>query len=70
MKAITGYLPPRRAPSSSTGWMAGVLEYMSLDHHYQNMLRGVIDSRDILYYLSVTGFFSLLTAHNLAQRPE
>lgn len=52
------------------GWMAGVLEYLSLDYHYQNMLRGVIDSRDILYYLSVTGFFSLLTAHNLAQRPE
>lgn len=50
--------------------MAGVLQYLGLDYHYQNLLRGVIDSRDILYYLSVTAFAGLLTAYSLARRPE
>lgn len=50
--------------------IARVLEYMGLDYHYQNLLRGVIDSRDILYYLSVTIFACFLTAYNLAKRPE
>lgn len=52
------------------GWMAGFLEYLSIDFHYQNLLRGVIDSRDILYYLSVTVFMLLLTSYNVARRPE
>lgn len=52
------------------GFLAGILEYLSLDYHYQNLLRGVIDTRDVLYYLSVTVFFGMLTAFNLAKRPE
>ena len=52
------------------GFMASVLEYLSMDYHYQNLLRGVIDTRDVLYYLSVTLFFGLLTGYNLARRPE
>ena len=31
-----------------------LLEYLSIDYHFQNIARGVIDSRDVLYYLSVT----------------
>ena len=50
--------------------IARVLEYMGLDYHYQNLLRGVIDTRDILYYVSMTLFAFLLTAYNLAKRPE
>ncbi|MEM1093379.1 MAG: ABC transporter permease subunit [Bacteroidota bacterium] len=52
------------------GWMAGTLEYLSTDFHYQNLLRGVIDSRDIIYYLSLTTFFVLLTGYNLARRAD
>ncbi len=52
------------------GWLSGFLQYLGIDFHYQNLLRGVIDTRDILYYVSVTAFFSLLTAYNLARRPE
>lgn len=52
------------------GWMAGILQYLGLDYHYRNLLRGVIDSRDVLYYLSVTAFAFLLTAYSLARRPE
>jgi ABC-2 type transport system permease protein len=61
MDKVTEFLP---------GSLAGFLEYLSIDYHYRNLLRGVIDSRDVLYYLSVTLFAGLLTAYNLARRPE
>ncbi len=34
--------------------ISGLLQYLSIDYHFQNIARGVIDSRDVLYYLSVT----------------
>ena len=52
------------------GTLAGVLQYLGIDFHYQNLLRGVIDTRDVLYYLSMTAFAFLLTAYTLARRPE
>jgi len=30
-----------------------VLEYLSIDYHFRNIARGVIDTRDLLYYLSL-----------------
>lgn len=39
--------------SSSGGWFAGLLGYLSLATHYESMARGVIDSKDILYFLSI-----------------
>ncbi len=32
-----------------------LLEYLSIDYHFQNIARGVVDTRDVLYYVSVTG---------------
>ncbi len=32
---------------------AAILEYLSMDHHFQNIARGVADMRDIIYYVSV-----------------
>ncbi len=52
------------------GTLAGVLQYLGIDFHYQNLLRGVIDTRDVLYYVSMTAFAFLLTAYTLARRPE
>ena len=52
------------------GWLGGVLQYLGTDFHYQNLMRGVIDTRDVLYYLSMTAFAFLLTAYTLAKRPE
>jgi ABC-2 type transport system permease protein len=34
-------------------WMATIFEYVSIDYHFNNIARGVIDTRDIIYYLSV-----------------
>ena len=41
------------AGSSSGGWLAGILGYLSLANHYESMARGVIDSKDVLYFLSI-----------------
>ena len=36
--------------------LATLFEYLSVDYHFSNIARGVIDSRDIVYYLSAIGF--------------
>ncbi|MBI1803661.1 MAG: ABC transporter permease subunit [Ignavibacteriae bacterium] len=35
--------------------VATILEYISIDYHFSNIARGVIDSRDIIYYASAVG---------------
>lgn len=35
-------------------FLAPLFEYLSVSFHLDNMARGVIDSRDVLYYLSLT----------------
>lgn len=61
MDKVTAFLP---------GSLAGIFQYLGIDYHYRNLMRGVIDTRDVLYYVSVTLFACLLTAYNLAKRPE
>jgi ABC-2 type transport system permease protein len=38
-----------------------LFEYLGLGSHFESIGRGVIDSRDIIYYLSVISFFLYLT---------
>lgn len=42
--------------------MLGVLVYLGADFHFENISKGIIDSRDILYFLSVS-FLALYGAH-------
>jgi len=44
------------------------IEMLGIDFHYRSMSRGVIDSRDIIYFLSVIYFFLLLTVKNLDKK--
>ena len=37
------------------------LEYFSLSHHFQSISRGILDSRDLIYFLSISLFFLVLT---------
>lgn len=39
--------------SNSSGALALTFEYLSSNHHFQNIARGVIELGDIVYYLSV-----------------
>jgi ABC-2 type transport system permease protein len=44
------------------------IEMLGIDFHYNSISRGVIDTRDLVYFLSVTAFFLLLTRQNLLKR--
>ncbi len=44
----------------------GLLQYMGADFHFQNIAKGVIDSRDILYSLSIS-FVALYGTHIVMQ---
>jgi len=48
--------------------LAGIVQYISVDYHYSNISRGVIDSRNIVYFLSVIGFFLIMTIQSLQSR--
>lgn len=43
------------------GALEGPIKGISIQQHYESMSRGVIDSRDVLYFLGVIGIFLLLT---------
>ena len=47
---------------------ASVLEWLSFDHHFQSMARGVIDLRDVLFFFSVTVFALALAFRALESR--
>lgn len=44
------------------------LKYLGMGEHYHSILRGVIDSRDIVYYLSLVGLFLYLNVASLMSR--
>ncbi len=44
------------------------IEMLGIDFHYRSISRGVIDSRDVIYFLSIIFFFLIFTNHNLAKR--
>lgn len=48
--------------------LASILEYISTDSHFSSIARGVIDSRDIVYYISGISIFLLLTKLSLGSR--
>jgi len=45
--------------SNMTGFLGGLLSYLSLSTHYESISRGVIDTKDLIYFISVsfTGLF-------------
>jgi len=45
-----------------------LLTYLGIGNHFDSVGRGVLDSRDILYYLSVIGFFLFLNVRSLESR--
>ena len=45
-----------------------LLGSLGMQEHFRSLGRGLIDTRDVVYFLSVTGVFLLLTVLSLAQR--
>jgi ABC-2 type transport system permease protein len=51
-----------------TGGIDYYLEMAGIDFHYSNISKGVIDSRDIIYFLSIILLLLILTMRNLANK--
>jgi ABC-2 type transport system permease protein len=47
--------------------LAGIVTYLSVDVHFDSIARGVIDTRDVVYFLSLTGIGLALTTRTLGQ---
>lgn len=45
-----------------------IIEQLGIDFHYRNMSRGVIDSRDVIYCLSLIFFCLFITRKNIQAR--
>ena len=50
------------------GFLSTIFEYMSTGYHFESISRGVIDSRNIIYFASVITFFLLLSIRILEMR--
>jgi ABC-2 type transport system permease protein len=48
--------------------ISGLIQYISVDYHLSNISRGVIDSRNIIYFTSLIGFFLFITVRVLEVR--
>ena len=59
LRGLLVFLPPGPA---------AVLEYISFSYHLDNLARGVLDSRNILYFVSLTIMGLALAAERLADR--
>jgi ABC-2 type transport system permease protein len=44
------------------------IKSLGINSHYTSMSRGVIDTRDVIYYLSVIALFVILAKHSLERR--
>jgi len=49
-------------------WAVGVVSVLSAQGHFYNIARGVLDSRDILYFLSITLFCLLWATRSIEAR--
>ena len=49
-------------------YLTGIIQYLSVDYHLSNISRGVIDSRNLIYFASVVGFFLFMTVRVLEIR--
>lgn len=50
------------------GFLAGIVQYISVDYHLSNISRGVIDSRNLIYFGTVIAVFLILAVRVLEMR--
>jgi len=51
-----------------TGFFGGLFHYLSLSTHYESIARGVIDSKDILYFVSISFLGIFFAEASLSKR--
>jgi ABC-2 type transport system permease protein len=63
----SGFNAISRIPALSAG-ADYYIEMLGIDFHYRSVSGGVLDTRDIIYFLSLIALFLVITARNLAKR--
>lgn len=53
---------------SLSGFMGEIISYLSITQHFDSISRGVIDSRDVIFFLSVMFVGLILTEMNLLKK--
>ena len=51
-----------------SGRIGLIIQSIGINAHYSSISRGVIDTRDLVYFISISGFFILLTKLSLESR--
>jgi ABC-2 type transport system permease protein len=54
--------------SGMSGILGETISFLSISRHFESIARGVIDSRDLIYLLSITFIGLILTEMNLLKR--
>ena len=54
--------------SGQTGWIGSLLTDLSIPHHFESMSRGVIDTKDVFYFLALTILGLMLTEVVISKR--
>lgn len=49
----------------ANGQTAVFVQYLGMKHHFENIARGVLDTRDLIYFVSLTAFFLFLSVAQL-----
>ena len=50
------------------GWLSAILSYLSLSTHYESMARGVIDTKDLIYFGSIIALAFIGTEQAISKR--
>jgi ABC-2 type transport system permease protein len=63
--ALLGFWLIGWGADAAGGWVRTVLQYLSIIEHMDGFGKGVIDTKDVVYYLTVTAFALFLTLRAL-----
>ena len=53
---------------NSPGMAGKILDYLSVSTHFDSMIRGLVDSRDLIYFLGITFIGLVLTETMLIRK--
>jgi ABC-2 type transport system permease protein len=54
--------------SDSSGLIGQILDYLNLQTHFESISRGVVDTKDVIYFLSISAFGLILAETMLSKR--
>lgn len=54
--------------STTSGTAGSIIQYLSISHHYESITRGVLDTRDLIYFLSIAVLGATLAEYKISSR--